>query len=241
MKYGFRYPHDVDYNFNLEYPNIYKKYMRRVEYFKCSIKTPTCFIRTVKSAEEIKFIKEKRKYIYEVIKKENPDNEIIFLLLFNMQELPDDFLWFRLGINEYDTDSYKMRVMFDSSIIFSEFCRTEILSSDNIIRNKKFDIRNMKMRDTVFHLLFNVGEEELMSIFKKYYYNLDKEGIYLWGAGYYGKLVLDLFFKAGIKVNGIIDNDISKFGILYKGIKIIPFSDLKQDDQNIFTNLFSKK
>lgn len=143
-KYGFRCGHDIHGNFEKEYPLIYEKYMCRAEQFMKDVQSPTCFIRTVKSDREVRFIKENKEYIYQVLRKGNANNEIVFLLRNGLTELPDDFLWFRLNIDQYIGKTYEMRYMFDSSKSLLEYCQ-KILSPETMERNRKFDRKHMRM------------------------------------------------------------------------------------------------
>lgn len=55
------------------------------------------------------------------------------------------------------------------------------------------------------------------------------EGIYLFGAGHDGAMVKDILDNRykGIKVLGFIDNDINKKGMLYKGLHVYSFEEIK--------------
>lgn len=159
-KYGFHCSHDVAHNFEEEYPLIYQKYMRRAEQFKEDIKSPTCFIRTVKDESEISFIEKNRNYIYEVLRKENTDNNIIFLLNKNLRNMSDDFLWFRLNIEEYIGKTYQMRYMFSTSRDFEKYCQN-ILSPEDIKHNIKFDKKHLKMGARMSILLGKAKEGRL--------------------------------------------------------------------------------
>ena len=156
-KYGFKCGHDVDRDFEAEYPSIYQKYMRRAEQFKKDIKFPTCFIRTVKDEEEICFIEENQKYIYNVLRKENGNNNIIFLLNRKLKNMSEDFLWFKLDIDEYIGKTYEMRYMFSASGPFLEYCQN-ILSPEDIKHNIEFDRRHLRMGARVSVLLGKAKE-----------------------------------------------------------------------------------
>ena len=182
IKYGFRFNHDVQNDFETEYLIIYQKYMRRAEYFMVSVQQPTCFIRTVRSEEEVKFIEKNRDYIYKVIKRNNSNNEIIFLILRNMRDLPDSYIWFRLNIERYVGRHYEMRHMFDSSEDFSKYCKKYILSDKHIKRNLEYDIvcyRDLEYIHRIGEAYFDMG-----SIFKEFYPDIDEGGGISMGSGY---------------------------------------------------------
>lgn len=165
-KYGFHCSHDVVHSFDEEYPLIYQKYMRRVEQFKEDIKSPTCFIRTVKDESEISFIEKNRDYIYKVLRKENTNNNIIFLLKKNLRNMPDDFLWFRLNIEDYIGKTYEMRSMFSKSSDFEKYCQN-ILSPEDIKRNIKFDKKHLKMGARASILVGKAKEGKFCKLFYK--------------------------------------------------------------------------
>lgn len=162
-KYGFRCGHDIHCNFEEEYPLIYEKYMRRAKQFMKDAQSPTCFIRTVKSNREIRFIKENKEYIYQVLRKGNADNEIIFLLRNGLAELPDDFCWFRLNIDQYIGKTYEMRYMFESSKLLLEYCQ-KILPPEDVERNRRFDRKHLKLRTKFSILAGKLRHEPLFSL-----------------------------------------------------------------------------
>lgn len=182
IKYGFRFNHDVQNDFEIEYSMIYRKYMRRAEYFMASVQQPTCFIRTVRSEEEIKFIEENKDYIYKVIKRSNSNNEIIFLILRYMRELPNSYIWFRLNIEQYVGRTYEMRHMFDSSEDFSEYCKKHILSDRNMKRNLKYD--RIYYKELEFMRKLSEADFDIGSIFKEFYPDIDEGGGISMGSGY---------------------------------------------------------
>lgn len=165
VKYGFRCSHDIHSNFEEEYPLIYQKYMRRAEQFMEDVQSPTCFIRAVKSEREIRFIEENRDYIYEVLRKENKKNDIIFLLHNNLRDMSDDFLWFRLNIDKYIGKTYEMRYMFTTSSDFSQYCKN-ILSPEDIKRNMKFDREHLKLRSKISILLGKIRQGNFAELFR---------------------------------------------------------------------------
>ena len=234
-KYGFCCRHDIQYDFESEYECIHQKYMRRAKQFMQDIEQPTFFIRYVLSEEEICFIEENREYIYSIIKKENPNNEIAFLIPNGMQKLSNYFLWFQLGIS-HGWGSYSMRREFDLSSVFSEYCMKHILSEESIVHNKEFD----KSRIGMELLEYSVQEcsSNIALALKEYYPNIDR-GIYLWGAGIWGTRMVQYLIKNGITVNGIIDNATNKIGTLCEGVPIVPFSKIEDNGLNIFITIRS--
>lgn len=245
IKYGFCYNHDIEYDFEAEYPQIYRKYMRRVERFLCDVQKPTCFIRAVRSVEEIQFIEKNESYIHNIVKKGNSDNEIIFLLLKNMRELSSNsnFLWFRLGITEYSGQIYEMRTMFESSDSFSKYCRENILSEKVMKRNVNFEREHLYIgnRYTIFINKLIKENCDIIPILKEYYSDIEEKGVYCWGMGKYGAPIVRYLLKNRISVNGIIDNDTDKIGTFCDNIPVITFSEVVRDSPNIFISVRSEQ
>lgn len=230
-KYGFVYIHDIQHNFEIEYKKIFQKYIHRIERFRQDIKLPTCFIRAVRSEQEVLYIQKHHDYIYDVIKKGNADNQLIFLLLNTMSELSDNFLWFRLNMENYVGKAYEMRTMFASSKEFSEYCKQNILSETIIKQNKEFDKNNLKTDVKIEMLMYHLDDFNIIPLFQKIYPDIE-QGIYLFGAGTYGKLLFSYLIKNKIFVKGIIDNNKNNIEIS-GGIPIISFSQIIYDYQNI--------
>ena len=165
MKYGFRCGHDIRHNFEEEYPFIYEKYKRRAEQFMQDVKSPTCFIRAVKSNSEIKFIEENKYNMFDILREGNEKNDIVFLLHKNLNVMSDDFLWFRLNIDKYVGKTYEMRYMFDTSSKFSEYCQG-ILSPEAISRNIQFDKNHLGVGKRV-SIFIGKGKEYFGGKYKK--------------------------------------------------------------------------
>ncbi|MBD5523535.1 MAG: hypothetical protein HDR04_03790 [Lachnospiraceae bacterium] len=244
-KYGFCCNHDISFDFEKEYPLIYEKYMRRSERFLHDVQFPTCFIRAVRSEKEIQFIEENESYIYRIVKRGNSDNEIIFLLLKGMRNLSDKckFQWFRLGITRYVGNIYEMRTMFESSESFLKYCRESILTEEVIKRNIEFDKEHLYISDKFNVFINRLAKENynIIPILKDYYPGIDREGVFLWGMGTYGTLMVQYLLKNTIKVNGIIDNNPNKIGTCFAGIPIVAFSEIESDRPNIFISIKSEQ
>lgn len=63
-----------------EYEKIKGKYKKRIEKFIYETTRNTCFLRAVTSNAEIDYIKSNADYIDKIIKKNNSNNEIVFLI-----------------------------------------------------------------------------------------------------------------------------------------------------------------
>ncbi len=242
VKYGFRCNHDIHDDFETEYPSIYQKYMRRAARFLCDTEQPTCFIRAVRSVEELQFIEGNEDYILRTIKKRNPENEIVFLLLKDMKGLSENciFPWFRLGIENYIGFSYEMRMMFESSKLLSEFCARDILSEEVKERNKKFDRDHLHISDKIGIFIERINRREcnIDQVLKAYWKDFE-QGIYLWGAGECGKTILRYVLSQGIEVKGVIDNNPDKIGTLFENVPVDGFSIITENDACIWITIGS--
>lgn len=238
-KYGFYFNHEIAEDLDQEYSAIYEKYQRRIKRFLENIKKPACFLRAVRSEREITYIIESKEYIDKVIKKHNPQNEIVFLVPGSMSALPDDVLWFRLDIERYIGKGYEMRTMFNSSEEFLEQCRNNILPEEKISRNISYDNTFKSKEILIAHCIEN-GDRCIKEALSGCLDTID-QGVYIWGSGERGISLLDYLLDNGIKVNGIIDNDDKKAGNVIKEITVAPFSHMKQDNMNIIIAVASEK
>lgn len=239
-KYGFLCNHDIQNDFEAEYEGIYQKYIRRAKKFMQDIKQPTLFIRAIRSEKEISYIEENREYIYKIIKGSNSGNEIIFLLLNTMRKLPDSFLQFRMSIEQYPGQVFEMRTMFDSSEEFSQYCKKNILPTDLIEQNKRFDREKLGIDAKVSLIMNHLDVFDIASELEGLFPDI-KQGIYLFGAGSYGELASLYLIKKGIAVKGIIDNNQEKYGSLCNGVPIISLSQIENGCQNVFVTVNVKK
>lgn len=238
LKYGFLCPHEIKHDFEKEYEEIYHKYRRRVEQFMKDIKQPTLFIRAVKSEKEISYIEENKEYIYEIIKRGHSGNEIIFLTLNTMKRLPDCFLQFKLGLEQYSSKVYDLRTLFDSSEELYGYIK-DILPCDLIERNKRFYRKHLDVETKISILMHNLDSFMIESVLKEFYSDIG-QGIYLFGAGTYGELASLHLIKKGITLKGIIDNNCEKQGKICNGIPIISLSQIEDAVQNIFVTVEDK-
>lgn len=196
VKYRIGYLHDINQDFDSEYLSIYQKYMRRIKRFKNDIRQPTCFIRAVYSEEERLFIEKNRNYIYKIIKKSNSKNEIIFLLLNYMEGLSDAFLWYRLGIGQYSGKLYPMRTMFDSNKDFSEFCKSNILSNEDLERNKIFDRDKLNVKDKTRMVAeaLELNDYRIISVMKEYFWGGVRTRCFSLGNRFFWKNDITVFY-----------------------------------------------
>ena len=238
-KYGFTFLHDIKENFEQEYSAIFQKYHRRAMRFMEDTKSPTCFLRAVRSHQEVSWIKENRDYISSVIKKNNSKNEIIFLVHKNINNLPNDILWFKLDIEQYIGKAYEMRTMFNTSKEFLMYCE-KIFCQKKKLKNICYDTTYRTKRILINHMI-EKGDNCIKLALIDCFGTLDS-GLWIWGAGAMGAFLLNYLLDKGIKVNGIIDNKISdNKEEMINEVPVIPFSKLQHDNANIFIAIVSEE
>ena len=242
VKYGFYCNHDISNDFEKEYPDILKKYEKRVKRFIEETKKPTCFIRAVRSEEEISYIKKNMDYIYSVIKKGNVSNDIIFILTKNMTGLGDELLWFRIDDCDYVGEIYEMRTMFKSSKELIHFCQNEILSAEKMKTNLLYEKQKLSKEHKNVLVIKRIRDNNLciLAVFENVFRDVHNVGIYIWGAGEFGTLISKYAIDNGIKINGIIDYSEEKVGTLINGIRVIPFGNSIPDYANILIAISSE-
>lgn len=204
-KYNFHCNHDVEKDFEKEYAGIYHKYSKRAKRFIESIKNPTCFFRAVSSEKEIEYIVNHAEYIESILKRYNPNNTIVYILLNGMRSLPDNFRWFRLTIERYIGETYEMRNMFHQSEELLQFCK-KLLRPEQIIVNKKFDNEQKGQEAGVAEVNYYISND-IDGIDKKMFdmFHLqNNEFFYIWGQ--YGIPLYHYLRKRNVEVKAIIDH-----------------------------------
>lgn len=130
---GLLFNHDCKSDFALEYPQIKKKYMRRIAKFNSY--NNICFIRAVKDQKELEYIRKNEEYIKAVI----GDNDIIFLIPHYLDYAGFFFPYFVLDIyTYYGGFRAALRVLFDKCKNLVAYL-TENYSSNKIEKNLVFD------------------------------------------------------------------------------------------------------
>lgn len=239
IKYGFYYIHDVKSDLENEYEIIYKKYFRRIDYFREAITHPTVFFRCVRDIEEVVFINKNYKYAENLLKRYNEKNQIVYMLSSILGQLTNNVHAYYLNISEYIGETYEMRHLFDNSEKLLNLCA-------NIIDNKQ------KQRNIEFDILTNAQRIVALYVNKCVEKNIDgiddiilnaldasrNEGIFLWGRGKYGMPLAKYLRERKVLINGIIDNDYSEK--MKDGFKIIPFERVN-DGVKIFIAVTKKE
>lgn len=241
-KYGFYFNHEIDKDFDDEYPEIYLKYARRVARFVENIKSPTCFIRAVKSKQEVEYINKNQEYINRVIKKSNPQNAIVFLTVMGMDDITSDFLNYRLNVAVYSSKIYDMRNLFATSPAFLKYCGEKILSITRRKSNILYSNNNMNYNVKAALVINDMEANSPVpaSLLKKYM-GESVSGIYIWGAGVYGSTAVKYMRRLGVCINAVIDNDANKHGTYIDGVEVVSIRDVKLDNAYVFISVGDEK
>lgn len=80
-KYKVHFYHDFSkyIDLNIQLDNVKNVYNRRIERFRNDIKESTLFLRYIKSTSELEYIENNYEYIIKLLKKFNPENELILI------------------------------------------------------------------------------------------------------------------------------------------------------------------
>lgn len=222
-KYNLVFNHDIKQDFNAEYVDIYKKYMRRVERFRTKIQSPSCFIRAVRDENELQYIADNQNYINQIIKKSNGFNEIVFLIpqwIKIQKEL--SFLSFVLKIESYgDGTKEELRGIFDNNDDIIEFLQNNIAVSSvtsNLNWDRKLEFEKMGKASDILKHRYSIAISLLNDDLKR---SLIPENIVIYGAGNIGKAFFNKIREI-CSVECFIDGNPKENE--YKGIPILPLS-----------------
>ncbi len=203
-KYGFEYVHDIVTDLDKDYDEIYSKYKRRTDRFLNVIKKPTLFFRTVRDLTEKQYIIDNYILINGILKEYNNLNEVIYLYSGKIGCFPEYVRSFPLNIEDYKCDPASVRNLFDNSPELIGFC-SKTISFKAKMNNLEFD---SKCNDAIAADIYHLISEDNDQIWRNIMYLLGtgkNEGIFLWGAGYHGKAMLNYLKRKNVKINGLID------------------------------------
>lgn len=182
---GFIFRHDHEYPFEEKYDELKEKYQKKIDRFQEEIVKKTCFLRTVISSDEVKYIARNFEYINSVIKRKNSRNEIIFLM--------------RQDVEISETISFRHYVMpgkwnggpnavirswFDGADEFLEYCvrRYDVMS---LMKNITFD-RNKQEK---ISYIDQVRYRTLLKLLDCDFNNINlPEKVIIYGAGNIGRI-----------------------------------------------------
>jgi hypothetical protein len=238
IKYGFVCNHDIQNNFENEYELIRNKYIRRVERFRETIKHPTVFFRCIRDNEEVEYINHNWEYAEKLLKRFNKKNHIIYVYHSGLSNLTDRVQSYRLEINQYIGKTYDMRHMFDTSQELLDIC-ANLISFKKMQKNKEFDNKTNAQK-AVGAYINKCIEENIDGIDNIILSSLGvskNDGIYIWGAGKYGRSLVKYLSERNIKIKGIIDNNI--LTEVDEKFDVIPFEKVN-DGAKIFIAVANK-
>lgn len=181
IKSGFTFIHDQEYPFIECYDELRQKYEKKIDRFLKETQKGSCFLRACTRVEDLVYILGNSRYIKDVIKRKNKENEIIFLIANNLkvpEQMP--FRYYAMP-GRYGQDT--LRNFFDGANDFLGYC-AEHYSAVSMIRNIAFDRKKeeaisrirQKRYDTLVKLC-NVRYEDMML----------PDNIIIYGAGNIGK------------------------------------------------------
>lgn len=244
VKYDLRFSHDLkdENNFDLEYPDIYEKYARRIERFRIDIQNPTCFLRAVWTEDELRYIMNNQSYIEQVIKRSNASNEIIILIPPSLKIKGKLSLLFFTFNERWGSDTpTELRSMFDSNSDLICYLQNNTSVSNiasNLMWDREAELNRMREEQRGY---FYTQTKILQSRYSLAIDLLNKEldkacipsSIVIYGAGNIGKA---LFNKCNelCHVEYFIDNNSQETE--YKGVPIIPLDKVEKQAYSFTKN-----
>lgn len=211
---GFIFMHDEE-RFESEYVKLKEKYDRRIKNLLVKTKNKTCYIRAIQSEEELEYICKNSSYINNVIHKNNPKNDIIFLGNSNLTfDSEFKFRYYKMSEVENPGIRFNLRSYFDNSEEFLAFCGKNF-SSVKLMKNLAFDAEKEKydqfLRERRFKTLITLLDYDFSN-------HLFSDKTIIYGAGIIGR---ELYKKIKHLTRVIYFVDNKKYGQEYEGIKII--------------------
>lgn len=228
-KTGIKFIHET-YNFEREYNKLKEKYDRRISRFLKASKSKVCYLRSIRNQEDVEYIKNNSDYIRDVIKKNNPDSELV-LLYGN-----DCVVYDKLPFYCYNTPGIwsgaswiTLRSYFDHADDFLEFCASNY-SSSNLMKNVVYDRMKSDLaeyRGVVYERRYATLTKLLCTDFhnKKFWGGESK--IVIYGAGVIG---CELYRKIRTFAHVVCFLDRDKAGTEFQGLKIMLPEEIQPND-----------
>lgn len=202
-KSGFIFRHDHEYPFEDKYDKLKEKYQKKIDRFQEETVKKTCFLRTVISSDEVKYIAQNYEYINDIIKRKNSRSEIIFLLRQEVEiSEPIPFRYYVMPGKWNGGPNAVIRSWFDGADEFLEYCirRYNVMT---LMKNIVFD-RNKQEK------IFNIAQERYQTLLKLTdceINNMDiPEKVIIYGAGNIGRRFYKII-KGKCEVKCFIDKD----------------------------------
>lgn len=227
-KSGVRFLHDNE-NFETEYDKLKDKYNRRIDRFINKSKNRMCYLRTMRSKEELEYVMSNTDYIKYVIQKNNCYSEVVFLCSDDLA-IPNEFP-FRHYIMQgiYSGASEKeIRAHFDCANDFLEFCGENYLGK-NLIKNLAFDIEKQKKESQEARLLLVERRYKTLTALLTHDFSCDRisEKTIIYGAGMVGK---ELYKKIKNYTSVICFIDRRTKESNFEGVPIIQVDKVKREE-----------
>ena len=237
-KYNFIFPHEIQSSLMADYDKIHSKYMRRIAKFSELVMQPTVFFRCIWDEDEIHYINENWEYAQNLLKEFNSDNHIIYTYRKGLGGLTEKVQSYVLGIDDYVGEHWEQRRMFESSSDLAELC-SSLLPVEDIRKNISFDKHKRQIENSsIVDKCVREGIDGIDRIILKSLGASRSTGIYLWGAGTYGLRLAKYLQERKVRINGIIDNNLS--GNVIDGFHIYAFEDVG-DGVKIFVSVSKKE
>lgn len=151
-----------EYPFTKKYDVLEQKYRKRIDRFLTETKKKTCFLRSCADSEEISYITENYQYIDKIIKKQNIQNEIVFLIrkdCYFEKQIP-----FQYYIMPEECSGKALRNYFDEANQFLCFCAHHFYSI-SMMRNIEFDVKKMKEKEQIKEQIQQRRYDTLLKLF----------------------------------------------------------------------------
>lgn len=230
IKYNLYFNHDVKSDFDVEYPDIYEKYLRRINRFIEAEQNPSCFLRAVKDENELQYIMDNQNYIRHTIQKRNSFNEIVFLIPQWMKNKSSEkmaFPYFILNIEAYRGNSREnLRGMLGSNDDVIEFLQSNIAVSDlisNIIWDRESELKMETKNKMILNSRYNIAIRLLKNDLNPF---LIPQNIVIYGAGNIGKAFFDKCEGVCSNIECFIDKNPKERE--YKGIPILSLDQINE-------------
>ena len=222
-RFGIQFSHE-EYSFINEYGALKEKYNKRIDKFLEISRRKVCYLRSMVNEEDVKYIVTHKDYIRRLIRKHNPDNEIVFLCDGTLS-VPENFVfkYYRMkGKCWHRTSRKELRAYFDHANDFLVFCG-ENYSGVNLIKNLAFDIDKespIEDRNELAWCRYETLKALLTHDFQK---DTFSNTVVIYGAGVIGTELYKRI-KNYAKVRCFVDEN--KSGGELDGVKIISPDDL---------------
>lgn len=218
-KSNIKFIHDTE-SFENEYEKLKEKYEQRINKFLDKSKSKICYLRSMRNKSNYKYIEDNADYIKYIVKKNNPESEIVFLCNEDLSVNKDfQFQYYRMPGIWNGLSRWNLRSHFDHATDFLSFCG-ENYSGVKLIKNLSFDIENNEP-------LLQLTERKYKTLTTLLSYDFSKntisDKVIIYGAGVIGK---ELYKKLKGLTSIICFVDKQKAGSSFENIKIVSLNEV---------------